>query len=99
VPLQLVTPALTALGLAAAKPLVAYPNSGETYDPVTKTWRPADAMESTGPHPVLSGELARPRSLAEGTGTWRELGARIIGGCCRTTPGDIAAIALAMPSH
>ncbi|MEO5993037.1 MAG: homocysteine S-methyltransferase family protein, partial [Arthrobacter sp.] len=24
---------------------------------------------------------------------WRELGARLIGGCCRTTPRDIAAVA------
>jgi len=24
---------------------------------------------------------------------WRDAGARIVGGCCGTTPGDIAAIA------
>ncbi|WP_354156662.1 homocysteine S-methyltransferase family protein [Arthrobacter sp. UYCu512] len=34
-----------------------------------------------------------PAGLAEGTSIWRELGARLIGGCCRTTPRDIAAVA------
>lgn len=85
VPLELVTPALAALGAATSKPLVAYPNSGETYDPVTKTWSPAPPSDSAG--------LGHPANLAEGSATWQDFGARIIGGCCRTTPGDIAAVA------
>ncbi|GAA3309036.1 hypothetical protein GCM10017710_02480 [Arthrobacter ramosus] len=82
VPLNLVSPALEALRNATDKPLLAYPNSGESYDAVTKTWGP-------GPGACAGG----PSSLAEGAGTWRDLGARLIGGCCRTTPRDIAAVA------
>jgi homocysteine S-methyltransferase len=59
-----------------AKPLVAYPNSGQTYDPITKRWSGA-AMEA---------------SLAVGARTWYQEGARLIGGCCGTTPADIAAL-------
>ena len=38
VPLELVSPSLEALGKATDTPLIAYPNSGESYDAVTKTW-------------------------------------------------------------
>lgn len=82
VPLELVTPALTALRAATDLPLIAYPNSGEQYDPVTKSWSPAPADAPGGPH-----------TLVDGVAQWRALGARLIGGCCRTTPGDIAAVA------
>jgi homocysteine S-methyltransferase len=84
VPLHLVPAALTALGKAGSKPLVTYPNSGESYDPATKTW--AAGSGTAAPE-------TRPASLAAGAGAWRELGARIVGGCCRTTPRDIAALA------
>jgi homocysteine S-methyltransferase len=88
VPLDLVSPALKALGEATKIPLVAYPNSGESYEALTKTWGPA----ATGDRPA--GRDARgPLSLSEGMPIWRELGARLIGGCCRTTPQDIAAVA------
>ena len=63
-------------GGATAKPLVAYPNSGERYDPSTKCW----AGGRTG------------SSLAARAGGWRARGARLIGGCCRTTPRDIAVL-------
>lgn len=85
VPLELVTPALAALGTATNKPLVAYPNSGERYDPGTKTW-------SQVATPGSGNSGAHPAALAEAAPAWRELGARVIGGCCRTTPGDIAAV-------
>ncbi len=85
VPLHLVTPALKALRGGTDKPLVAYPNSGETYDAGTKTWSPATPSGST------AGE-GNPATLAEGAATWQALGSRIIGGCCRTTPGDISAV-------
>lgn len=58
-----------------SKPVVVYPNSGETYDPVSKTWRGA----ATG--------------FAELAEQWYRAGARLIGGCCRTTPNDIREIA------
>jgi homocysteine S-methyltransferase len=96
VPLGLVGPALAALGKATGKPLVAYPNSGEAYDPVTKTWGPAEASGNTGSGPGTD-QKTQPRTLAEGTAAWQKAGARIIGGCCRTTPADIAAVAAAIP--
>ncbi|MDQ0863702.1 homocysteine S-methyltransferase [Arthrobacter globiformis] len=85
VPLELVAPSLGALGKATDAPLIAYPNSGESYDAVSKTWRPVTAIAGQG--------SSHAASLAEGTALWRELGARLIGGCCRTTPEDIAAVA------
>ncbi len=63
-------------GGATAKPLVAYPNSGERYDPSAKCW--------------AGGESGAP--LHARAGAWRARGARLIGGCCRTTPQDIAAL-------
>lgn len=57
------------------KPVLVYPNSGETYDPVTKTWKGAASS-----YPDYARE-------------WYEAGARMIGGCCRTTPDTIRAVA------
>ncbi|MFD1886070.1 homocysteine S-methyltransferase [Paenibacillus wenxiniae] len=65
-----------------SKPILVYPNSGEQYDPVTKTWHGTACAGSYGEH-------AR---------TWYELGARLIGGCCRTTPQDIAEVQAAIRS-
>lgn len=59
------------------KPLLAYPNSGERYEALTKLWSGSQAAAPFG-------EMAR---------AWYQAGARLIGGCCRTTPGDIRAIA------
>jgi homocysteine S-methyltransferase len=59
-----------------AKPLVAYPNSGEHYDAATKSWRGAKAAADWG-------RLAR---------TWHGAGARLVGGCCRTGPRHVEAI-------
>ncbi len=58
------------------KPLLAYPNSGQAYDPGTKRW--------SGAEPEAP--------LALGARDWYEAGARLIGGCCRTTPTDIRAL-------
>ena len=59
------------------QPVVVYPNSGEAYDAATKTWSGA----------------ARPGEFGRWAGEWFQAGARIIGGCCRTTPEDIRAVA------
>jgi len=59
------------------KAIVVYPNSGEDYDAVTKTW-----------HGVES-----PMECAAAARTWFDAGASIIGGCCRMGPAHIAAIA------
>ncbi|MFJ4030079.1 homocysteine S-methyltransferase [Paenarthrobacter sp. NPDC089989] len=86
VPLELVAPGLGALRNATDAPLVAYPNSGETYDAVTKTWGPSGGAGVVG-------------TLAGHVGEWRALGARLLGGCCRTNPRDIEALAANMTPH
>jgi len=83
VPLELVTSALEALQASSDKPLVAYPNSGESYDAVTKTWGPSEGVKGDG-------------TLAGSAADWRERGARLIGGCCRTSPSDIEGLAANM---
>ena len=79
VALESVTPALQQLQALTDKPLVVYPNSGEQYDAGSKTW-----------HSAPSGCTLHDK-LAE----WQQAGAKLIGGCCRTSPNDIAAIARA----
>lgn len=59
-----------------AKPLLAYPNSGEGYDAATKTWH-----GQAGTMPFAARALE-----------WYGAGARLIGGCCRTRPADIRAL-------
>jgi homocysteine S-methyltransferase len=61
---------------ATDKPLVVYPNSGESYDPSSKRWSGDSAA-------VRFGEQAR---------LWHAEGARLIGGCCRTGPDDIRGV-------
>ena len=84
VPIHFVAPALKALQQVTEKPLAAYPNSSETYDPTTKTWSPAETSPRTE---SMAGQQCE---LAESITTWLNLGARMIGGCCRTTPAEIA---------
>ena len=72
------TAALRYLHGLTALPLVVYPNSGEHYDAVSKTWHHHGEACAT-----LAGYLPQ----------WLEAGAKLIGGCCRTTPQDIAALA------
>ncbi len=68
---------LARLLAASSKPLVCYPNSGEEYDAKTRSW--------SGDN-VLSCDSEAPRE-------WVRRGAKLIGGCCRTTPGDIEQLA------
>ena len=58
------------------KPVIVYPNSGESYQANTKTWG-GSQCEGT---------------FSSGAQQWFKEGARIIGGCCRTSPEDIRAI-------
>ena len=69
--------ALSYLHSQTSLPLVVYPNSGEHYDAVTKTWHHHGEACAT-----LEGYLPE----------WLAAGAKLIGGCCRTTPKDIAAL-------
>ena len=73
----LIEPLLASVRGLTAKPLLVYPNRGETWDAAAKCWVPG-----TG-----EGDLAIPAEK------WRAAGAQLIGGCCRTTPEDIRAIA------
>jgi homocysteine S-methyltransferase len=68
---------VTELASATGKPLVVYPNSGETWDAEHQRWRGAG----------VGGDFEH---LAR---EWYAAGARLIGGCCRTTPADVRAIA------
>ncbi|KAK9051095.1 hypothetical protein SSX86_027721 [Deinandra increscens subsp. villosa] len=58
-----------------AKVIVVYPNSGETWDGVAKRWLPSKCF-SDDKFNVLATR-------------WRDAGAGLIGGCCRTTPSTI----------
>ncbi len=80
---ELVSEALRRLSKATSKPLIVYPNSGETYDPNTKTW-------SNRPH-TLGWEHFVPK--------WHSLNALCIGGCCRTVASDILQIANLMKEY
>lgn len=62
---------------ATTKPLLAYPNSGEIWDSATHCWLPGTGVT----------EFSEPARL------WYNAGARLIGGCCRTTPMDIQTMA------
>lgn len=76
-PPQLIPELIEALTAATTKPLIIYPNSGESYDAATNSWSGVAFAEAYG-------TAARE---------WRKLGATCIGGCCRTTPAHIRAIA------
>ncbi|MFZ0547972.1 MAG: homocysteine S-methyltransferase [Candidatus Promineifilaceae bacterium] len=70
-------PSLVALAHEATdKPIVVYPNSGETYDVQHHRW----LGESV---PAEFGTYSRE---------WRKAGATLIGGCCRTRPSHIRQI-------
>ena len=77
---EVVGEAIAALRAGTGKTIVVYPNSGERWSGVTHDWHGAPDRESLG-------------SLAPG---WIRAGARFIGGCCRTGPADIAALAAAV---
>jgi homocysteine S-methyltransferase len=68
---------LASVAGVAKKPLVVYPNSGETWDGERRCWLPTTA------EPDWRASVRR----------WRQAGARLIGGCCRTTPDTIRQIA------
>ncbi|RAR62847.1 MULTISPECIES: homocysteine S-methyltransferase [Halomonadaceae] len=62
-------------------PIIVYPNSGEHYDGVTKRWHAGCASDEA------------PVDLAAGAPRWLAAGATAIGGCCRTGPDDVRALA------
>lgn len=62
---------------APDKKIVVYPNSGETYDPIQKSWMSVPDVPS----------------FAEMSKVWQALGADLMGGCCRIGPEQISALA------
>ena len=74
---QYIPALIDAIRAATNKPIVVYPNSGESYDATHHCWR------GTSDSAVFA-EQARG---------WAAHGARIIGGCCRTGPEHIRALA------
>lgn len=59
------------------KAILAYPNSGETYDVMDNSW---------------SGTVS-PLDCASAAEDWVSAGATLVGGCCRMGPGHIRAMA------
>jgi homocysteine S-methyltransferase len=80
---RVVLTAIEKMSLRTDKPIAVYPNSGERWDPKSRDWQG---------RPDGSG-------LAELAPAWVEAGARFVGGCCRTGPADIAALAQALISR
>ncbi len=80
VPPERVLPLVRAIRSVTAKPVVAYPNSGEVWDAVGRRWVGAPDGHT----------------LASAAAGWASAGADWIGGCCRSTPADIAALARAL---
>ena len=75
---HLIAPLLHELGQVCNKPFLTYPNSGETYNGLTRTWHDNPEQE---------------RSLLENSKLWQNQGVRLFGGCCRTRPEDIYQLA------
>ncbi|XP_017978530.1 PREDICTED: homocysteine S-methyltransferase 2 [Theobroma cacao] len=69
---------ILAIKKVTTKPIIIYPNSGERYDADQKEW-----VENTG----VSDE-----DFVSYVSKWCEIGASLVGGCCRTTPDTIRAI-------
>ncbi|MQL90750.1 hypothetical protein Taro_023352, partial [Colocasia esculenta] len=69
---------LLSISKVTTKPILIYPNSGETYDSEKKEW-----VASTG---------VPDEDFVSYVTKWHEDGACLIGGCCRTTPNTIRAI-------
>ena len=65
----------------ATGPLVAYPNSGQGWDAVRRSW---------------TGESAFDPGAVE---AWLDAGARLVGGCCRVGPDDIAEVRAQVPGR
>ncbi|KAF7153317.1 hypothetical protein RHSIM_Rhsim01G0272800 [Rhododendron simsii] len=68
-----------------SKPILIYPNSGERYDADRKEW-----VQNTG---------VRDEDFVSYVNTWCEVGASLVGGCCRTTPNTIKAIYRALSNR
>lgn len=72
---EFVSESVQVLHACTQKPIIIYPNSGEHYNPETKTWYGDNHIH-----------------MDTAAADWAKKGAKIIGGCCRTSPEDIRGI-------
>jgi homocysteine S-methyltransferase len=77
-----VRPLLERAATATDLPLMAYPNRGELWDAEARGW--------------IGGSGVDGAELANEARGWYAAGARLIGGCCRTGPAEIKALAEAL---
>jgi len=75
-PPEYVSELISVVRSATEKPIIVYPNAGGKYDAARKTWE-GDAPQHDWPALVAE---------------WRDLGASVIGGCCRVSPADVSLI-------
>jgi len=75
-PPRFVEALLTAARQVTDKPLLCYPNSGESWDAAARCWVDDTGLTDFGPPALL----------------WQAAGAQLLGGCCRTGPDDIRRI-------
>ena len=66
-------------------PVAIYPNSGEVYDAVSKSW--SSGLVGTE---VVGAEFGE--AWGEAAAEWVEAGASLVGGCCRVTTADISGV-------
>lgn len=77
---EVVDDAIRALRTGSAKPIVVYPNSGETWNAGSEDW--------SGTRDQASFEELAAR--------WVDAGASLVGGCCRIGPREIALLATSL---
>ncbi len=73
---QYIPELLAGLRAGTDKPLLAYPNSGEVYEAASHSWSGKSVLSE----------------VESGAARWIAAGASVVGGCCRTTPSDMAAL-------
>lgn len=73
---RFITDLIAAAKSATSKPILAYPNSRETWDSAHRRW--------TG--------TSDPAEYERLAAKWFRAGAQAVGGCCRTTPAHIQAV-------
>lgn len=72
-----ITALIAELRAASDKPIIVYPNSGEGWDAARRCW--------TG--------TSDPEDFGAKAAEWFKAGAQMVGGCCRTRPAHIRAVA------
>ncbi|PON80006.1 Homocysteine-binding domain containing protein [Parasponia andersonii] len=81
-PPRYISSLISSIRKVSSKPVVIYPNSGETYDARSKQWIRTNGVVD--------------EDFVSYVGKWKEAGASLFGGCCRTTPNTIRAISKAL---